>query len=201
MPARRTVSGTNINKVSFESGPVAVEAPVLDFYLRFWREKRGYNRMPSRSQLRPSEIRSHIASITLVEALPGMDDFRFRIVGTKVAQYFLANATGKTVRQLYAGAVKPVIDGIVRLHRSPIETAEPLLIHASATLVEGRYFTPFDVLYLPLANEAGEGAFVAAAYSFPNRPITDSKLRPSMAPPMHGAPPMVDADRFQSPAR
>ena len=188
------MSDMRVNKVSFENDPEHVDPPVLDFYLRYWREKRGGNRLPLRSQMRPTEMRTYLASITLAEALPGMDDFLFRIVGTKVAQYFLADATGKTIRQLYAAATKPVIDGIVQLHRAPIERAAPLLIHASATLVEGLYFSAFDVLYLPLANDKGEGAFVMGAYYFPQPAKPEFKFGSSLPQPMHGAPPAIVLD-------
>lgn len=183
-----------MNKVSFENDPDHVDPPVLDFYLRYWREKRAGNRLPPRSQMSPSEMRTYLASITLAEALPGMDDFLFRIVGTKVAQYFLADATGKTVRQLYAAATKPVIDGIVHLHRAPLKSAAPLLIHASATLVEGLFFSAFDVLYLPLANDKGEGAFVLGAYHFPESSKPEMKFASSLPQRMSGAPPAIVLD-------
>ena len=194
LPHEGAVSNIAVNKVRFESDPARVDAPVLDFYLSYWREKRSRNKMPARSQLRPSEIREHIASITLAEGLPGLDDFRFRIVGTKVAQYFLADATGKTIRQLYAAAVKPVIDGIVQLHRAPLERAAPLLIHASTTLVEGLYFTAFDVLYLPLSDSAGNGAFVLGAYSFPDSMDTDQNLPSGLPGAYSAAPPIIAID-------
>ena len=183
-----------VNKVSFENDPDHVDPPVLDFFLSYWREKRASNRLPPRSQLRPTEMRTYLASMTLAEALPGMDDFLFRIVGTKVAQYFLADATGKTVRQLYAAATKPVVDGIVKLHRAPLKSAAPLLIHASATLVEGLYFSAFDVLYLPLANDKGEGSFVLGAYNFPEPSKPEFKFGSGLPQQVSGAPPAIVLD-------
>lgn len=188
------MSGVEFNKASFESDPVAIEAPVLEFYLRYWRDKRSGNAMPLRSRLHPSEFKLHIASITLAEALSGMTDFRFRIVGTKVAQHFLADATGKTLRELYAHAATPMIEGIINLHRVPIENAKPLLIRTGAARVEGFHFAPFDVLYLPLASDAGEGAFILAAYSFPES-ARDGTLPSGLPILTHGAPPLLTASR------
>ena len=153
--------------VTIETNVESTGAPVLDFYLRYWKQKRGDAAMPVRAHIRPSELKPHLAAATLVEALPGLSDFRFRLVGTAVTHYFFASATGKTFREIYAGADPRVAEEVVRLHRSTIERAAPILARTNIGLVRDHYFPPFDVLYLPLADDNGEGGFVLSAYSFP----------------------------------
>src|SRR5580704_13511381 len=99
-------------KVSIAYDPESVEAPVLEFYLQYWRAKRGSRALPLRSELRPSEVKAHLGSMALVEALPETDDFRFRLIGTHVASHLLAHATGRTIRETYATAETSYVEGI-----------------------------------------------------------------------------------------
>ena len=107
--------------------------------------------------------------MTLVETLSGMDDFRFRLVGTGVAQRFLADATGKTFREIYSPVDKSIADRIVRLHRDTLQKSVPILARVGTIWAAGNHYPQFDVLYLPLADDADKGAFVWSVYSFPKR--------------------------------
>jgi hypothetical protein len=156
-------------QVSIAYDPESIDAPVLEYYLRYWRAKRGCRALPLRSELRPAEIKAHLRSIALVEALPESDDFRFRLIGTGVAQHLLAHATGRTVREIYASAETSYVEGIVRLHQSVCRKKMPVLIRARGGTWHGVFYPAFDVLYLPFANEAGDARFILTAYAFPEQ--------------------------------
>jgi len=40
----------------------------------------------------------------IIECLPGLADFRYRLIGTKVVEAYGRDSTGKTVRELYETA-------------------------------------------------------------------------------------------------
>ena len=122
-------------QVSIAYDPESVDAPVLEYYLRYWRAKRGSRKLPLRSELQPSEIKAHLRSMALVEALPESDDFRFRLIGTGVAQRLLAHATGRTVRETYASAEASYVEGIVRLHKAVCRKEIPVLVRSSGGIV------------------------------------------------------------------
>lgn len=57
--------------------------------------------MPARSDIVASELREHLSWIVMLDVLNGGEDFRYRLVGTLVAQYFMADGTGRTVRECF----------------------------------------------------------------------------------------------------
>ena len=57
--------------------------------------------MPSRSDIRPSEMKEHLGWILLLDVLDGGEDFRFRTVATRVSEYFLLDGTVRTVSEAF----------------------------------------------------------------------------------------------------
>jgi hypothetical protein len=184
-------------KVSIEYDPQNVETPVLEFYLRYWDAKRHGRSLPARSELRPSELKPHLDSMVLIEALPGLGDFRFRLIGTKVEQHLLANATGRTIRETYAFAERSYVEGVVRLHRTVCERMTPVLIRASGGVWFGQFYPAFDVVYLPLAGDAGDATFIVTAYAFPEqaRLAQHHRLQPGLPKPEHAAPAIMPTNQ------
>jgi hypothetical protein len=67
-----------------------------------WNEKRGPRALPLRKEVDPVELQKHLGSLNMIECLPDLADFRYRLIGTNVVQAYGRDSTGKTVRQLYA---------------------------------------------------------------------------------------------------
>jgi hypothetical protein len=88
--------------------PDSIDNPTLDFFIRYWNEKRGGRAMPSRASFEMREIKDYVGWICLLNALPDFRDFRYRLVGSRVADYFLGDGTGKTIREVFSGADKPL---------------------------------------------------------------------------------------------
>jgi hypothetical protein len=61
---------------------------------------RGSRALPLRKQVDPVELQKHLGSLNLIDCLPDLADFRYRLIGTSVAQAYGRDSTGKTVRQL-----------------------------------------------------------------------------------------------------
>jgi hypothetical protein len=85
-----------------EQNPGRIDNPVLQFFLHYWNEKRGARSMPSRADIVPREIKPYLGWVCLLDALPGCTDFRYRLVGSFVAEYFLGDGTGRTVNEAFA---------------------------------------------------------------------------------------------------
>jgi hypothetical protein len=87
---------------SFEPDPDISNNSSFRELLAYWNEKRGSRALPLRKDIDPVELQKHLGSLNLIECLPDLTDFRFRLIGTNVAQAYGRDGTGKTVRQLYA---------------------------------------------------------------------------------------------------
>jgi hypothetical protein len=90
-----------LERVGTEINPAVLENETLAFLFKYWNDKRGTRAMPTRAEIKASEIKEHLGWVILMEVLPGFSDFRYKLIGTLVNQYYLGDSTGKTVREAF----------------------------------------------------------------------------------------------------
>ncbi len=81
--------------------PDIADNPRFQDLLAYWQKKRGDRALPLRKDIDPLELQPHLGSLVIIECLPGLADFRYRLIGTKVVEAYGRDSTGKTVRELY----------------------------------------------------------------------------------------------------
>ena len=106
--------------------PDSIDNPTLDFFIRCWNEKRGDRAMPARAAFEMREIKDYVGWICLLDALPDFRDFRYRLVGSRVADYFLGDGTGKTIRELFSGDDKPLGQALLWVYQKTCRERLPL---------------------------------------------------------------------------
>jgi hypothetical protein len=148
--------------------PTGFDNPVLSFYFAYWHRKLAGRAMPSYADIKPVELKPHLGFIILLEALPDYTDFRYRRVGTDVTEYFLGDATGSTIREVYARAGTPelLVESIVRLHRTVCESKSVIRVKGPPGEWQGHFYPEFDALYLPLSDSEQVANTVLTAFSF-----------------------------------
>ena len=107
-----------------EINPTELRHPNLAFLRDYWDAKRGTRVMPSRADIRPLDIKEHLGGIVMIDVLP--DDFRYRLIGTLITEYFFWDATGKTVREAFATQPAAVCDAAPGVYRCVVENRAPL---------------------------------------------------------------------------
>ena len=116
---------------------------------RYWDERRGGRRMPSRGDIDPLDIPQLLQHLILLDTDERIEDFRYRLYGTAVAEGFGEERTGKTFAELkridnideaWAGYRSVQADG--EPHYSPDRTVLPL-----------RHYTSYSRLLLPLSDD------------------------------------------------
>jgi hypothetical protein len=151
--------------VSAQLNPGKLENPTLAFLRDYWQTKRGARKMPSRADIRPSELREHLGWVIMVEVLPGEADFRYRLIGTLVTQYFLADSTGKTVSEAFAKNGEGVIKGVHTVMRATVREKAPLLATGEPdSFAPG--FEAFQALFLPLSDDGENVNVILHAFVF-----------------------------------
>lgn len=145
MTERLTGVGTEID-------PGELEHPTLAFLRSYWDVKRAGRVMPSRADIRPSELREHLGWVLMIEALPGLTDFRYKLIGTLVTNYFLTDATGKTVREAFAEHGPVAIKAVQALLRRTVREKRPIRAFGDANWIAPG-FEEFDAIYLPLSDD------------------------------------------------
>lgn len=148
-----------------EQNPGQIDNPVLQFFLSYWQEKRAGRSMPSRADISPREIKPYLGWVCLLDALPGFADFRYRLVGSFVSEYFLGDGTGRTVSDAFAKNPH-VRDGALWLFRTTCKRKVPLRIWSPGGVWEDHYHPDNDALYLPLGADGENAGMVMNIFTF-----------------------------------
>jgi len=126
--------------------------------------------LPLHESFVPQEVRSHLPWVVVADALPGYEDFRLRVVGSRVADYFLGDGTGKTIREAFAGADEELREGFVWLFRHVCELRAPVRLTGPGSASKKMpYYPNFDVCYLPYSSDGVRADRVVNAFTFNHR--------------------------------
>jgi hypothetical protein len=140
---------------SFEPDPDVSDNPSFLELLAYWNEKRGSRTLPLRKEVDPVELQKHLGSLNLIECLPGLTDFRYRLIGTSVVQAYGCDSSGRTVLELYAGSDAEYCDFLLRAYHAV--AAGGIIGRIRGTLRPvNKNFRTADSLLLPL--DGGDGA-------------------------------------------
>jgi hypothetical protein len=159
-----------IQGIFSEESPRDLTHPTLAFLRAYWERKRGSNPMPSRADISPLEMKEHLGWIILLESLPDHSDFRYRLVGTRVTQYFLADATGRTITQAFAESGPEATKGaaakaVIAIHRKTARDRVIMRSYGGAGWL-GRDYLEFDSIYLPLSDDGVFVNMILSAFTF-----------------------------------
>jgi hypothetical protein len=165
---------SRLSGVGSEVDPQHLENPVLRFLKDYWESKRAGRAMPSRADIRPAEMKEYLGWIILVDVLPGVDDFRYRTIGSRVTQYFLEDSTGKTVSETFAPYGEAAVNGTLAVHRKTARDGVVLRSYGGAGWL-GRSFLDFDAIYLPLSDDGTSVNMILSAFTFDQAALLKSR--------------------------
>lgn len=155
----------SLSGISTEIDPHNLQNPALKFLKAYWDAKRGARAMPARADISPADMKEHLGWIVLLDALPGFSDFRFRTIGTRVTQYFLADSTGKTLSEAFGAYGPEIVGGVLAVHRRAAQDKVVVRAYGGAGWL-GRSFLDFDALFLPLSDDGVTTNMVLGAFTF-----------------------------------
>ncbi|MGV8997462.1 MAG: PAS domain-containing protein [Parvibaculaceae bacterium] len=119
--------------------------------LTYWTQKRQGRSMPSRADLHPGEIVSHLPTVFLIDvAQPAVQPqhFQVRLMGTALNDLFAADFTGQTLEQGISGkggiALSKVLGIVSQLHR-------PLRMHGLLPTQQGKAHIEIEAIIMPLS--------------------------------------------------
>jgi hypothetical protein len=112
----------------------------------YWAARRRGRSFPSRQDIDPVEFRFALGNVTLIDVLHNPLRFRFRLVGSLMAQRMGFDLTGKMVDEVEDAVYR---DNIITAYREIVEGRRPNTVLYERTY-EGKR-RRFEVLRLPLA--------------------------------------------------
>jgi len=157
-----------------QKNPDGVDDPVLNFFLSYWRQKLRGRDLPLIADFIPKEVRGKLRWVVLIDVLHDRSDFRYRLVGSSVCEYFLGDGTGKTVAEAFAGFGE-LAAGVVALYRRVCELGCPIRVTAPATIVNDVFFPAYDSLYLPYSEGGRDVDRIVNAFVFSQSQIRSTR--------------------------
>jgi hypothetical protein len=143
MPAIETVAQEN---------PTQFVHPTCVFLRAWWESRRGSRAMPSRADISPSQLKDHLGWVMILDVLPGARDFRYRLIGTLVTQYFSSDSTGRTVMEAFEASGEAVAKSVNSVFRKVARDKCVMRTAGDAGwLAEG--MEEFEAIYLPLSDD------------------------------------------------
>jgi hypothetical protein len=130
--------------------PTTAEHSVLREVMRYWEQKRAGRLMPSRDDIRPSDLKQCLPQILLVDVLE--DDFRYRVVGSKLRPYFPVEATGQRMSEALAPFGTATVVATLAAYRSIVLERAPVCIKGPGTYYaqESKFF---EAMLMPLGDD------------------------------------------------
>ena len=162
--------------ISIERDPASPDHAVLRAIKAYWDEKRGQRRMPARADIQPAEIKSLLPQVLLVDVLPGGDDFRYRLLGTKLRPYFPSEATGQTMRATLSPFGTQTLDAMLAAYREVADSRIPLRINGTGEIF-ARPSKFFEAILMPLGEVDEIADMIFGAFEFDwILPVGDARL-------------------------
>ncbi len=135
-----------------QENPPHFVQPACVFLRGYWEQKRAGRAMPTRADVSPAQLKEHLGWVMLLDVLPEARDFRYRLIGTLVTQYFSSDATGMTVMQAFAPSGDDVANAVNGVFRTCARNKVVMRTAGDANwLAKG--MEEFEAIYLPLSDD------------------------------------------------
>ncbi len=150
---------------NFDIDPTTAEPAVLASVRAYWERRRGPRAMPGRRDIVPSDLKAHLPHILLADVIDGGRDFRYRLVGSQLQDYFAGNPTGKLMRETLAPFGAETVAQTLAVYRAAVKRRAPMRVRGA-----GSYYAQgpklFDALLTPLADDGVAPNMILGAFLF-----------------------------------
>lgn len=164
--------------VSWEPAPDRLPIQLLRDCLMHWHALREDRQIPDWSDFRTEDFRAAVTRATIVDPVPGSNDMRYKVIGSRLAEHIGPNWEGATIRDVTRArrSIGPLLAHVVyvmaRERRTPVYTR-----HVQAPASGG--LDDWHRLTLPFAAmEPGEIRFVSVVEIEGRLPASSGAGRP-----------------------
>jgi hypothetical protein len=95
--------GARLERLIWAPTTAVTDHPVMRFLIEYWEGLRGDTMMPPAAAVSPFDLRPALGHIVLIDVLDDGWDGRFRVYGTKVAETYGRDMTGRRVSEIDDG--------------------------------------------------------------------------------------------------
>jgi hypothetical protein len=134
---------------------------------QYWDVKRKGRRCPSRADIDPLELPSHLGYLFLIDVLPGAQDYRFRLVGSAMTKRYGRDSTGKTICEAYEATAPEIGAWILDIFANVVTKQVPVVSEGRLTVVD-KHFVIARALQLPLSDDGANVNMILGEMRFFN---------------------------------
>ncbi len=95
--------GARLENLIWHPTPADTDQPIMRFLIEYWHRLRGADELPKASDVSPFELKPALGHIVLIDVLEDGWDGRFRLYGTKVAETYGRDMTGRLISEIDGG--------------------------------------------------------------------------------------------------
>ena len=118
----------------------------------YWTKLKGDRFAPARSEINPADMKDQLGWVWFMEVVDGGDDFRFRLGGDRVIQFFGQRLAGLTIKEITPKS--PAFFGrFMDLAQMATLKRHPVIGGPSQTEYEPRSFLEVEGMLLPLSED------------------------------------------------
>jgi hypothetical protein len=139
--------------------------PVLESVRDYWNEKRGSRTMPRRSDISPAQLKPQLPHFLLADVINGGSDFRYRVVGTRLREFFSFEPSGKLMSEVLAPFGEATVQATLESYRTVIARGAPLRLTGSGSLY-GQDPKLFDAFLAPLSDDGVKVNYILGTFVF-----------------------------------
>jgi hypothetical protein len=156
-------------RVIWGPGPDDIDLPPLTFLLRYWTglPRAAGVQFPHWRTVDPIDMRKALGHVAVIEVLDGGADFSYRVYGTRIAERYGSDLTGRRTSETDGGSYAAAF--LVAVYRAALKRREPVF---SVHFPSPRSSTAqWSRIVLPLVGD-GDGIerFLAGIIAGPWRP-------------------------------
>ncbi len=155
MPPRYPVKQLFPDQTRYEViGLEALQSPVLQQGVAYWRQLRGVRLFPNRDELDPRKIAPALSNMILARVITGGTDFEFRIVGDEVRRAYPFALNNRLMSEI-ATDLPELAEKLSLVYRRVIETKQPFAVRTFVGLDHPEVkFSQAEAVHLPFGATA-----------------------------------------------
>jgi hypothetical protein len=138
--------------LSYLDDPPQLDEENLQAVLAYWRGLHVGGRLPRRADIDLVPLRTQLGRLFLIDVLAGGEEFRFRLIGSKLAHRYGRDSTGKLLTECFQGEAQPVGEWLRQRYQTVVRRRIPVLTRAPLVQT-GREFTDAVAIHLPLSED------------------------------------------------
>jgi hypothetical protein len=124
----------------------------LSFVRDYWLGKRGSRSMPSRNDISPAQLKTQLPHILLADVIDDAADFRYRLIGTELRQFFRGEPSTKRMSEALAPFGVETVEATLASYRAVVERRATMRLTGAGSWY-GQEFKLFDALLAPLSDD------------------------------------------------